>query len=107
MRIASTLLHVLSSADDKEGGRRRQPIQAGEMNVSAIHDLAGARLGQEIIPHADIADVCRSHANKAGNRDPQVQQGVHLQGGFAAWEGVFGAQGNNDKHRSMVVESSA
>ena len=57
------------------------------MNVTAVHDIAGPRLQHEIIQHADIADVRRRNANKAGNTAAQVQQGMDLHGCFRALEG--------------------
>lgn len=92
MGVASAVPHVVSGADDKESGSRREPAEAGEMNVSAVHDAASARLRHEIIQHADITDAGRGHANKGGNTAPQVQHGVNFQGGFAALEGGPGEQ---------------
>ena len=57
------------------------------MNVSAVHHITGPRFWHEIIQHADIADVRRSHVNKAGDTAPQIQYGMDLHGCFAALEG--------------------
>ena len=39
----------------------------------AVHHITGPRFWHEIIQHADIADVRRSHVNKAGDTAPQIQ----------------------------------
>jgi hypothetical protein len=47
-------LEVGASPDDEEGGGLGQTVEAGEVDIAAVHDVEGAGLGDEFVEHPGI-----------------------------------------------------
>ena len=54
MGIAALVTGVRLAADNKEGGGQGQGEQALEVKIGAVHDVDGARLGEEQVEDIDI-----------------------------------------------------
>lgn len=52
---------------NKESTVQGPAVESFEVEVTAIHDVEGARLRSELIQHIDIVNARRSNANKRGN----------------------------------------
>ena len=84
--VKTSRIHVALGAGDEEAACLIEPIQAREVEVAAIHDVEGARLGQQQIEHVDVVQLAVGDVDKAGNRAPQVEQRVQLHGGLGRTE---------------------
>jgi hypothetical protein len=55
-----------------------QSIQAAEVDISSIHDVDSASLGDQHIERVNIGHLAVRDMDKARNVATQVEQGVHL-----------------------------
>src|SRR5262245_43296831 len=104
MRIAALCSEVRLGAGNEEAASIVEPGQSLEVNVSSIHDVEGSWLGHEVIENVDVVKLAVADEDKRGNAATQIEQRVKLHGGLRRSEG---AQENTERHRSIVVESSA
>ena len=54
LRVTAAVAGIGLAADNKEGGGQGQGEQALEVEVGAVHDVDGARLGEEQVEDVDI-----------------------------------------------------
>src|SRR5215471_13754818 len=59
-----------------------QSVQTVEIDVTTIHDLDGARVGDEQIERMNIVEFTVGNMDKAWYVAPQVKQSMHLHRGF-------------------------
>ena len=55
-----------------------QSMQAGEIDVASIHDVDGARFGEQHIERMNIVQFAVRDVNETRNIATQVEQRVHL-----------------------------
>jgi hypothetical protein len=79
MRNETTETEVLACPCNEESTVQGPTIQSFEVEVTAIHDVEGARLRSKLIQHIDIVNAGRSNANKRGNLATQIEQRVQFQ----------------------------
>lgn len=79
MRDATQKAEVFPRTSDEESAMQGPAIQSFEVEVTAIHDIEGARLRSELVQHIDIVNARRSNANKRWNLATQVEQRVQFQ----------------------------
>ena len=82
-----------------------QDVKAREIDVAAIHDVDRAGFGDQQIERMNVVQLAVRDVNEARDVAAQIEQRVHLHRGLGRSEKC--AHGNTDRHRSMVVESSA
>src|SRR5215471_14111136 len=75
-----------------------QQVESREINVSAVHNVDGARLGQQQIENVHVVQFPLGNMDETGNAASQVEQGVHLHGGLGA------AEVRPRKHRQTQID---
>ena len=76
--IAAAVAGIGPGADNEEGGGHGQGKQALEIEVGAVHDVAGAGLGEEEVEDVDIVQFTVGEMDKGGDIAAQVQQGMQF-----------------------------
>src|SRR5712672_701442 len=56
-RIDAMGIHVRFGAGDEEGAGEMQPMEAGEIDVAAIHDVDGARFREQQVESVDVVQL--------------------------------------------------
>ncbi len=82
MGVAALEQDVFFGAHHEEGGREREDVESLEIDVAAIHHVEGAGLGDDLVEDIDVVHLAIGDADKRGDIAVQVEQGVHLDGGF-------------------------
>ena len=72
---------------DEEGGRQRQAVETGEVDIAAVHDVEGAGFRDQLVEHPDVVPAAVADMNEARDIAPQIQQGMQFDGGLRAHEG--------------------
>ena len=80
MGIPTLGFEVGFGAGDKEALRLVQPIKPFEVEVSPVHDVESARLGQQQVQNVDVVQFAIADVEKRRDVAPQVQQRVQLDG---------------------------
>ena len=99
------ILHVNFCAGDEESSGLMQRMKPCEIDVAAIHHVNGAGLPRDQIQRERIAHFAVGNMDKAWDWAAQIKQRVCIL--TAAFVERKSAHGNSDKHRSIVVLSSA
>src|SRR5450830_1382620 len=73
-------IQVRLGAGDEEGASLMQYIKACEVDVAAIHDVDGARFGEQQIEGVNVVQLAVRDVNEARNVAAQIEQRVHLHG---------------------------
>ena len=92
-RVTAAVAGIGLGPDNEEGGGDSQGKQALEIEVSAVHDVAGAGLGEEEVEDVDIVQFAVGEMDKGGDIAAQVQQGMQFDGGFGLAEARPGEHG--------------
>lgn len=79
--------------------------QAFEVQIAPIHHIEGPRFGNQLIQHVDLVEFAIADEDERRNVAAQIQECVQFD--RRALVARNGAQGNTDRHRSMVVASRA
>ena len=80
-RVTAAVAGIGLGPDNEEGGGDSQGEQALEIEVGAVHDVAGTRLGDEQVEDVDIVQFAVGEMDKGGDIAAQVQQGMQFDGG--------------------------
>ena len=80
--IESPETKIALGANYKESGKEIHGIKPRKVYVSAIHGDDGIFFQREDIQDIDIVYFAGSQADKRRNGSPQIEEGVHLDGGF-------------------------
>ncbi len=104
MRVPALGLEVGLGADDKEAAGGVKAAEPIEVDVSAIHDVDGTGLGQQLIENIDVMQLAVADEDEGRDIAAQIQERVQLDRRFGQRNG---AQGKTERHRSIVVASSA
>jgi hypothetical protein len=73
---------VLFGADDEEGRRKSEHVEALEVDVTPVHHVERSGLGGDLIEDVDVVHLAVGNADKRGNIAVQIQKGVHLYRAF-------------------------
>jgi hypothetical protein len=103
-RVHPVRVHATLGAGDEERAGLMQGVQSGEIQIAPVHHVECARLDGQDIQHTDLVGLAIADVEEGGNVATQIQQGMQFDAALAERNG---AQGNSDKHKSMVVASSA
>ena len=71
-------VQVRLGACDEEGASLMQDVKAREIDVAAIHDVDGARFGQQQVESINIVQLAIRDVDEARDVATQIEQGVHL-----------------------------
>lgn len=58
------------------------PVEAGEVDITTIHNVNRRWLEPELIEDVDIVNFRRSNNDKGGNASPQIQKGMEFDAGL-------------------------
>src|ERR1039457_7400581 len=75
-------IYVGFRADDEEGRAEREGVEAFEIPVPAVHDVECPGLRQNLVEDVDVVYFAAGNADERGDVAVQIQQRVHLHGGF-------------------------
>jgi len=62
----------------KETASLVQPMQPGEVEITSVHDVEGARLGNDLVENIHIVHLPIADMDKAGNIATQIEQRMQL-----------------------------
>src|SRR5262245_13515014 len=80
---ADTLeFEVGSGTGNEEALALMEPVEPLEVEVSAIHNIEGTRLGDEHIEDVDVVQFAIGNMDETGNRSAQVEQRVEFERRF-------------------------
>lgn len=82
LRIEAAAPQIALGANHEESGKEIHGIKPRKVYVSAIHGDDGIFFQREDIQDIDIVYFAGSQADKRWNGSPQIEEGVHLDGGF-------------------------
>src|ERR1017187_3846992 len=80
--VAALQQDVGFGAHYEEGGTEREEEEAFEIHIGAVHDIESTGLRHDLVQDVYVVHSALGNANKRGDIATQVQQGVHLDGGF-------------------------
>jgi hypothetical protein len=81
-RINPMSVQIGLSPCDEEGARLVQHMQAGKVDIAAVHHVDRAGFGDQHIKRMNIVQLAIRDMDKAWNVAPQIEQRVHLHGGL-------------------------
>ncbi len=81
-----------------------QTMQSGEVEIAAIHDVERPSLGNDLVENVHIVQLAVADVDEAGMLPRRSSSVCSL---MAALAERNGAHGNTDRHKSIVVASSA
>ncbi len=58
------------------------PVEAGEIDVTTIHDVDRRWLEAELIEDVDVVNSSRGNNDKGGNASTQIEKGMEFDGGL-------------------------
>jgi hypothetical protein len=93
---AAAKLHILARPHDEEGGRQRDPVESGRVNVSAIHDVKSPGLGWDAIQGSVIVHMGAGDLDNCRNTASQIQQRMQFHSGLAVRPGSPREQGQTE-----------
>ena len=82
MRVTAFELGIAFGSSDKEGVHYMQPIQSGEIQIAAIHQVIRAWFYHQIVEDIDLVGLAVGDVNEAGDRAAQVEQRMQFDGRF-------------------------
>ncbi len=77
-RIDPMGIHVRFGAGDEEGSGEMQHMEAGEIDITPIHNVDGSRLREQKIERVNVVQLAIRNVDEARDVAAQVQQRVHL-----------------------------
>jgi len=85
-RIDPMGIHVRFGASDEEGSGQMQHVEAGEIDIAAVHDVDRASLREEQVKCVNVVQFAVRNVDEARDITAQVQQRVHLDRRFGRTE---------------------
>jgi hypothetical protein len=73
---------AFAGPDNKVSTGLMEGVKAAEVQVTTIHDVKGARLDHQHLQGVAVMAAAFGDVEKGGDRPPQVQQRVQLDGGL-------------------------
>jgi len=90
-------LKIGLSADDEKGFILMDGVEVGEIKIAAVKDIETAGLGDELIQDPDVMNFSSCNLDKRGDRAPQIQKSMELDGGL-----VFPEDGPGEKRKTKI-----
>ena len=84
--ITAAVTGIGLGPDNEEGGGDVEGKQTLEIELRAVHDVAGAGLGQQQVEDIDIVQFALGEMYKGGDSAAQVQQGMQFDSRFGLTE---------------------
>jgi hypothetical protein len=84
--ITSLELGVALGAGDEEVARLMDGVQAGEVQLAAIHQVERARLDHQLVEDIDLVGLAVGDVDEARDRYADIQERVQLDGGLGRAE---------------------
>ena len=103
-RINTPEIHITFSASYEKRSDLMQVVEPLKIQVAPIHDIERASFYRQKIEYVHFMHFAIADMDKCWDRAAQIKQLCSL---IAALALRNGAQSNNDKHKSIVVASSA
>lgn len=75
---------VVFGPDHEEGHGLVDSIEPCKIQVSAIHDIEGSGLDDQLVENVHVVEFSLGNGNETGNWPSQVQQGMELDRGFGS-----------------------
>lgn len=85
-RITALKAQVALGADDKEARGLMQGLQSFEVEIATVHDVEGARFGNQQIEDVDVVELPVADVNETRDGAPEIEQGMGLYRGLGAAE---------------------
>jgi len=97
-RVHAPGVHVAFGAGHKEGAGLMHLEKASKVQVASVHNVERPWLQDQDVQHIDLVHLAVADVNEGGNRAPEVQQCVQLDGclGFAKRRPLEQAQAQID-----------
>src|SRR5208282_3302815 len=83
-RGAKVELQILFGTGNEEGTSLGEDIEAGEVHITAIHQVEGSDFEEQLIQQVDVVDLSAGHIDIGRNAAAYIQQGMQLDGALAA-----------------------
>jgi hypothetical protein len=85
-----------------------QRVQAGEINITAVHDVDGTGLGEQHVQRMNVVQLAVGYVDEARDIAAQIKQRVHFHGSFRRTEVRPGEhrQAQIDGRRVQCVDST-
>jgi len=80
--VAALQQDVGFGAHYEEGGAQGEEEEAFEIQVRAVHDVESTGFRHDLVQDIYVVHSTLGNADKRGDIATQVQQGMHLDGGF-------------------------
>ncbi len=80
MRVAPLDLEVRLATGYEEAAGLVEAIEALEVKEATIHDVEGARLGQQLVEDVDLVHLAITDVNEGGDVAAQIEQRMQLDG---------------------------
>ena len=80
-------IHAAFRPRDEESTSLMHLVEPSEVEVTAIHDIEGACFEEQQVEHIDLVQLAIADVNEGRNGAAQIQQGMHLDGGFGRAKG--------------------
>jgi hypothetical protein len=84
--IEPSELGVWAPPGEEEGGGLGQSMEAGEIDIAAIHEVDGAGFGDQFVEHPGIVPSGVGDVYEGGDAAAQIQEQMELDSSFAALE---------------------
>ena len=75
-------LEVALGSRDEEGRGLVNPVEAGEVEITAIEDVERPGFEDQLVEEIDVVNLAVGNDHPTGNRAAQIQQRMQLHGGF-------------------------
>ena len=100
-RFANVVFHVDLRPGHEERQSRMNPIETGEIDVSAIHYIECSSFEDDPVQGVDVVDFSLGDRHECRDRSVQVDHSVELDGGFA-----FSKSGPRKEAHAQVYRGS-
>ena len=106
MRVAPLDLEIRLGAGDEEAAGFVKAVQAREVEEAPIHDVEGARLGQQLIEDVDLVHLAVADVDEGRDVAAQIEQRVQFDRrlGRAKWRPRKHRQAQIDGRRVERVD---
>ena len=93
MRVDSSEPRVFLGPCDEKGEELSKDVEPFEVQVTAIHDVEGTRLGNKDVKDIDVMELSIGDFDERGDAPTKVHEGMHFDSGFMLTERRSGKEG--------------
>ena len=91
--IDSSEPRVFLSPCDEKGEKLSKDVESFEVQVTAVHDIEGARLWNQAVKNIDVMERSIGDFDERGDVATEIHESVHFDGGFMLAERRPGKEG--------------